>query len=181
MGTEAKNAAEKAKKAVTDAVGMADELRKEQDQSMHLQKSRKTLEGVVKELQQRLTDTEQQAMKGGKKQQQRLESKIREMEGELETETRRGCEAQQTLRKTERKLKELQYATEEDSKKSSRLQDLADQLQLKVKSYKRAAEEAEESANKNLALYRKFHHELDEAEERAETAEAALCKVRSHS
>nr|CAO78752.1 myosin [Oikopleura dioica] len=179
--TEAKNAAEKAKKAVTDAVGMADELRKEQDQSMHLQKSRKTLEGVVKELQQRLTDTEQQAMKGGKKQQQRLESKIREMEGELESETRRGCEAQKTLRKTERKLKELQYATEEDSKKSSRLQDLADQLQLKVKSYKRAAEEAEENANKNLALYRKFHHELDESEERAETAEAALCKVRSHS
>ena len=58
--------------------------------------------------------------------------------------------------------------------------DLADKLQHKVKSFKRMAEEHEESANKNLALYRKLHLELDEADERADVAEAAVFKIRGN-
>ena len=57
---------------------------------------------------------------------------------------------------------------------------MADKLQIKVKSYKRLAEEHEEAANKNLALYRKLHLELDEAEERADVAEAAVFKIRGN-
>ena len=53
-------------------------------------------------------------------------------------------------------------------------------MQIKVKTYKRMAEEHEESANKNLALYRKLHLELDEAEERADVAEAAVFKIRGN-
>ena len=49
---------------------------------------------------------------------------------------------------------------------------------FQVKSYKRLAEEHEEAANKNLALFRKLHMELDEAEERADCAENALFKIR---
>ena len=54
-------------------------------------------------------------------------------------------------------------------------------LQIKVKSYKHQAEESEEVANKNLSLYRKFNNELEEMEERAENAEAALLRIRGGS
>lgn len=52
---------------------------------------------------------------------------------------------------------------------------------MKVKSYKQQSEESEELANKNLSLYRKYHHELEEMEERAENAEASLLRIRGGS
>ena len=71
-------------------------------------------------------------MKGGKKQQQKLETKVREMENDLEQEQRRQIEVQKSLRKLERKTKETLYANEEDKKNVNRIQDLCDKLQLKV-------------------------------------------------
>ena len=52
---------------------------------------------------------------------------------------------------------------------------------MKVKSYKQQSEGSEEVANKNMALYRKYHNELEEMEERAENAEAALLRIRGGS
>uniref|UniRef100_A0A673IG34 Myosin motor domain-containing protein n=1 Tax=Sinocyclocheilus rhinocerous TaxID=307959 RepID=A0A673IG34_9TELE len=51
---EARNAEEKAKKAITDAAMMAEELKKEQDTSAHLERMKKNLEVTVKDLQHRL-------------------------------------------------------------------------------------------------------------------------------
>ncbi|KAF7649635.1 hypothetical protein LDENG_00138450 [Lucifuga dentata] len=158
---EARNAEEKAKKAITDAAMMAEELKKEQDTSAHLERMKKNLEVAVKDLQHRLDEAENLAMKGGKKQVQKLES--------------RG------VRKYERRVKELTYQTEEDKKNVTRLQDLVDKLQLKVKAYKRQAEEAEEQANVHLAKCRKIQHELEEAEERADIAESQVNKMRAKS
>merc|ERR1711920_1142199 len=145
------NAEEKAKKAITDAAMMAEELKKEQDTSAHLERMKKNLEVAVKDLQHRLDEAENLAMKGGKKQ----------------------------LQKLERRVKELTYQTEEDKKNVNRLQDLVDKLQLKVKAYKRQAEEAEEQANVHLSKCRKIQHELEEAEERADIAESQVNKMRA--
>lgn len=104
---EARNAEEKAKKAITDvsskhfsmcricgstfqditrnsgnvlpvlqAAMMAEELKKEQDTSAHLERMKKNLEVAVKDLQHRLDEAENLAMKGGKKQLQKLESRV---------------------------------------------------------------------------------------------------------
>ncbi|CAL8253894.1 unnamed protein product [Gadus morhua 'NCC'] len=73
---EARNAEEKAKKAITDAAMMAEEMKKEQDTSSHLERMKKNLELTVKDLQHRLDEAESLAMKGGKKQLQKLESRI---------------------------------------------------------------------------------------------------------
>ncbi|XP_012661391.1 myosin-1 [Otolemur garnettii] len=175
---EARNAEEKAKKAITDAAMMAEELKKEQDTSAHLERMKKNLEQTVKDLQHRLDEAEQLALKGGKKQIQKLEARVRELEGEVESEQKRNVEAVKGLRKHERRVKELSYQTEEDRKNILRLQDLVDKLQAKVKSYKRQAEEAEEQSNVNLAKFRKIQHELEEAEERADIAESQVNKLR---
>ncbi|KAJ8367014.1 hypothetical protein AAFF_G00333880 [Aldrovandia affinis] len=176
---EARNAEDKAKKAITDASMMAEELKKEQDTSSHLERMKKNLEVTVKDLQHRLDEAENLAMKGGKKQLQKLESRVRELETEVEGEQRRGADAIKGVRKYERRVKELTYQTEEDKKNVHRLQDLVDKLQLKVKSYKRQAEEAEEQANTHLSRYRKVQHEMEEAQERADIAESQVNKMRA--
>ncbi|XP_053194921.1 myosin-1B-like [Scomber japonicus] len=174
----ARNAEEKARKAITDAAMMAEELKKEQDTSAHLERMKKNLEMTVKDLQQRLDEAENLAMKGGKKQLQKLEARVRELENEVETEQRHGSEAVKGVRKLERRIKELTYQSEEDKKNMTRLQELVDKLQLKVKAYKRQAEEAEEQANTHLTKLRKVQHELEEAEERADIAESQINKMK---
>uniref|UniRef100_A0A8C3KDR1 MYH6 protein n=1 Tax=Calidris pygmaea TaxID=425635 RepID=A0A8C3KDR1_9CHAR len=178
---ECRNAEEKAKKAITDAAMMAEELKKEQDTSAHLERMKKNMEQTIKDLQKRLDEAEQIALKGGKKQIQKLESRVRELENELEAELRRNSDAQKGARKFERRIKELTYQSEEDKKNLARMQDLIDKLQLKVKSYKHQAEEAEAQANLYLSKYRKQQHDLDDAEERAEIAESQVNKLRSKS
>ncbi|CAB1317444.1 unnamed protein product, partial [Coregonus sp. 'balchen'] len=175
---ECRNAEEKAKKAITDAAMMAEELKKEQDTSSHLERMKKNMEQTIKDLQHRLDEAEQIAMKGGKKQVQKLENRVRELENEVEAEQKKSADAIKGIRKYERRIKELTYQTDEDRKNMARLQDLVDKLQLKVKAYKRAAEEAEEQANNHLGKFRKIQHELDEAEERADIAESQVNKLR---
>merc|ERR1712062_557529 len=176
--SECRNAEDKAKKAITDAAMMAEELKKEQDQSSHLERMKKNMESNVKDLQHRLDEAEQVALKGGKKQVQKLEARLREFENELDAEQRRSSDAVKATRKLERKVKEISYQADEDKKNLARVQELVDKLQVKVKTYKRQAEEAEELANSNLSKYRKMQHELDESEERADMAESALNKLR---
>ncbi|KAE8295976.1 Myosin heavy chain, fast skeletal muscle [Larimichthys crocea] len=178
---EARNAEEKAKKAITDAAMMAEELKKEQDTSAHLERMKKNLEAAVKDLQHRLDEADNLAMKGGKNQLQKLELRVRELEAEVEAEQRRGADAVKGVRKYERRVKELTYQTEEDKKNVTRLQDLVDKLQLKVKAYKRQSEEAEEQANVYLSKCRKIQHELEEAEERADIAATQINKMRAKS
>ncbi|XP_029363477.1 myosin-1B-like isoform X3 [Echeneis naucrates] len=178
---EARNADEKAKKAITDAAMMAEELKKEQDTSAHLERMKKNLEATVRDLQQRLDEAEQIALKGGKKELQKLENRVRELENELEAEQKRSGEAMKGVRKYERKIKELTYQGEEEKKNMARLQDLVNKLQMKVKAYKRQSEEAEEQTSIHLAKFRKVQHELEEAEERADAAESQLNKLRAKS
>merc|ERR1711881_168554 len=122
---------------------------------------------------------EEVALKGGKKQVQKLEARLRELQNDLETEQRRGAEGLKAIRKMERKVKEIVYAGEEDKKNLIRFQDTVDKLTLKVKSYKRQSEDQEEAANSNMSKYRKLQHELDEAEERADLAESTIAKMRT--
>ncbi|XP_061197039.1 myosin heavy chain, striated muscle-like isoform X3 [Saccostrea echinata] len=179
MNNEVKAADERAKKAVADAARLTDELRAEQEHSQQIEKFRKGLEGQIKELQVRLEEAEAQALKGGKKMIAKLEQRVRELEGELDSEQRRHAETQKNMRKADRRMKELAFQADEDRKNQERLQELIDKLQNKIKTYKRQVEEAEEIAAINLAKYRKVQHELEDAEERADTAEGSLTKLRA--
>lgn len=179
MLNEAKQSEEKAKKAMVDAARLADELRAEQEHANQQEKARKALEQQIKDLQVRLDEAEAAALKGGKKIIAKLEQKVRELEQELEGESRRHGEAAKQLRKADRRVKELQFQADEDRKNHERMQDLVDKLQQKIKTYKRQIEEAEEIAALNLAKFRKVQQELEDAEERADMAENALSKLRA--
>jgi myosin heavy chain 6/7 len=179
MTGEAHLSEEKAKKAMIDAARLADELRGEQDLAQHYERERKLLECHVKDIQARLDESESNALKGGKKAMNKMDSRIRELESELDAENRRLADAVKNLRKSERHIKELTYAADEDRKNHERMQALIDQLQAKIRSYKKQIEEAEEIAALNLAKYRQAQSGLAEAEERADLNEQALAKYKA--
>lgn len=55
---------------------MAEELKKEQDTSSHLERMKRNMEQTNKDLQMRLDEAEQIALKGGKKQIQKMEIRV---------------------------------------------------------------------------------------------------------
>merc|ERR1712088_537425 len=179
MATEAALSEEKAQRAMIDAARLADELRGEQDLAQSLERERKLLEAQVKDIQSRVDEAQTQALKGGKKAVTKMDTRIRELESDLDAENRRMADAQKNMRKSERKIKELSYQQDEDRKNHERMQALIDQLQGKIKSYKKQIEEAEEIAALNLAKFRQVQANLTEAHERADLNEQALAKTRA--
>merc|ERR1719431_1178744 len=141
---------------------------------MNLEKDKKILEAQCKDAATRADEAEVNALKGIGKAMIKMETRIRELESEMDAETRRFGDVSKNLRKSERGIKELTYAADEDRKNHERMQVLIDQLQGKVKSYKKQIEEAEEIAALNLAKYRQVQTNLAESGERADITEQAL-------
>merc|ERR1719237_1549311 len=137
-------------------------------------KDKKLLESQCKDAATRADEAEVNALKGGRKAMIKMETRIRELESELDAETRRFGDVTKNLRKSERSIKELSFAGDEDRKNHERMQSLIDQLQGKVKSYKKQIEEAEEIAALNLAKYRKVAGALGDAEASADANEQAM-------
>merc|ERR1712020_803503 len=104
----AKNSEEKAKKAMVDAARLADELRSEQDHVSSLSQGKRGLETQLGELENRLADANDNAMRGGKTAMAKLETRI----------------------------KELEIQNDEDKKNQDRMSELASKLQQKIKTYK---------------------------------------------
>merc|ERR1712226_340573 len=177
LAGEVQLAEEKSKKAMLDAARMADELRQEQECTQIIERDRKLLECQLKDSQQHLDEAEMNALKGGKKAVNKMETRIRELESELTAENRRCGDAQKNLRNSERRIKEISFAADEDRRNHERMQGLIDQLQGKIKSYKKQIEEAEEIAALNLAKYRQVQSNLSGSTERADISEQALAKL----
>merc|ERR1712121_520094 len=179
MVAEAGMSEDKAQRAMVDAARLADELRQEQELAMALERDKKLLEAQVKDAQNRVDEAEQNALKGGKKAMAKMETRIRELESEMDAENRRCTDAQKNLRKSERTIKEYTYQQDEDRKNHERMQGLIDQLQGKIKSYKKQIEEAEEIAALNLAKFRQTQGSLANSAERCDLNEQALAKMRA--
>merc|ERR1712080_8489 len=163
-----------ASKSMVDAARLADELRAEQEAALVLSKARKLADVQVKDLQTKLEEADMNALKGGKKAMNKLNTRI----CELESEGRRHAEGQRNLKKSERHIAELTFAKDEDRKNHERMQALIDSLQGKIKSYKQQIEEAEEVAALNVAKFRKVMVSLGESSETTEIKEAALSKAK---
>ena len=175
---QAKKDEGKAKKAMIDAARLADELRAEQEHCLTLDKAKRALETQMNEVEMRLVEAEEMAIKGGRNIMARLESRIRELEMELGGLQIRTSEISKAYQKCERQTKELQFQKEEDSKNQERMTELAQKLQQRIRSYKKQIEEAEEIAALNLAKYRKSQQELEECEERSRMAQGELPSAR---
>merc|ERR1711936_1024390 len=89
MSNEARLSEDKAARAMVDAARLADELRCEQDIAINLEKDKKLLEAQCKDAAARADEAEVNALKGGRKAMIKMETRIRELESELDAESRR--------------------------------------------------------------------------------------------
>merc|ERR1719394_616957 len=153
---QAKNSEDKAKKAMVDAARLADELRAEQDHASNQEKAKRTLESQINELENRLAEANELAMKGGRAAMAKLESRIREMEIELGGVQSRTAESSKAYQKSERRIKELQFQQEEDKKNQDQMSDLAQKLLQKIKTYKKQIEEDKKNQDQMSDLAQKL-------------------------
>ena len=174
MKREASVSADKSTKAMLDTARLAEELRAEQEAAGAYERERKLQECQVKDMQSRLDDAEVNALKGGKKAMHKMESRIRELESEVDAEARRMADATKNLKASERHIKEISLKQSEDAENKAKMDKLIDSLNGKIESYKKQIEEAEEIAALNLAKYRKAQQEMEETEDRAKMAESQL-------
>jgi myosin heavy chain 6/7 len=175
---QAKNSEEKAKTAMVDAARLADELRAEQDHVSQQASAKKALDSQLSEMESRLNEANEHAMRGGRQAMAKLESRVRGLEMDLGNCQSRTSESMKAHQKAERKIKELQFQNDEDRKSQEQMSELASKLQSKIKTYKKQIEEAEEIAALNLAKYRKSQQELEETDERARLAESQVAAMR---
>merc|ERR1712025_1369892 len=117
-----------------DAARLAEELRAEQDHVSVQSKNKHMLETQMVEMENRLAEANESAMRGGKSAMAKLESRIRELEIDLGNVQARTGDNMKGHQKAERKIKD----------------------------YKKQIEEAEEIAALNLAKFRKAQQELEE-------------------
>ena len=101
MVAETQMAEERAAKAMVDAARLADELRQEQEYAQQYERDKKLLECQCKDTQQKLDEAEINALKGGKKAINKMETRIRELQSELEAENRRFSDSQKNLRNSQ--------------------------------------------------------------------------------
>merc|ERR1719211_994406 len=178
MLASCKNSEEKAKKAMVDAGRLADELRSEQDHAAAQEKSARTTEVSLMEMQKKAEEASFAMARGAAQIPAKLEARTHEIELELNRTIQQTDEVHKTITKGERRVKELLFQQEENKKNQDRITDLVEKLQQKIKSYKKQIEEAEEIAAINLAKYRKAQQEFEEAEERSKICEANISKYR---
>merc|ERR1712055_1019363 len=101
MTNEARLSEDKAARAMVDAARLADELRCEQDVAMNLEKDKKLLEAQCKDAGARADEAEVNALKGGRKATIKMETRVRELESELDAESRRNGDICKNLPKSE--------------------------------------------------------------------------------
>lgn len=148
---ELKLVQESLNKSLNDSVRQAEQLTNEQQHSSNAEKSRKILETQLKDLHTRLDQAETNALKGGKRFMQKLESRIVELEQELECEQRHHQETMKEVKKNDRRIKDLTIQSDEDRKNQNKLVELNDKLQHKLKVFKRQIEETEQVTASNVA------------------------------
>ena len=128
------------------------------------------MESQLVELDSKIADAEENAIRGGRTAMAKMESRIRELELEHGSVQAHTSETLKGFMRTERKSKELAFQVNEDKKKQQKMSELVSALQSKIKTYKKQIEEAEEIDALNLANLRKSQQDLEESEERANLA-----------
>lgn len=154
-------------------------LHEEQERIVKIEAIKKSLEVEVKNLSVRLEEVEANAVVGARRAISKLESRVRDMELELDSEKKNHAETIKILRKKERTVKEIVIQCEEDQRNVILLQEQLDKATSRLAQYKRQLCEQEGFSAQSVTRARRVQRELEVAEERAEVAESNLNMVRT--
>ena len=109
-------------KAMQEVSKLEEELMNEQEKYQMEMNQRRAAESKIKEVQVRADNTELALAQVGRKLVERLESKVRDLEEELEAEKRHSRDAIKMSRQLERNCKDMEYQCQEEKRNYERLE-----------------------------------------------------------
>lgn len=153
---------DRAKKAQIAIEQLTMDLQTERSSSQKLESHRSVLERQNKELKAKLTDLETAQRAKSKTTIQALESKINNLEEQLDTETKERFAQQKVNRKMDKKVKELIIQLDDERRNAEQNKEQVEKVNARMKSLKRQLDEAEEETSKHKAQKRKMQREMDD-------------------
>ncbi|CAF0735017.1 unnamed protein product [Brachionus calyciflorus] len=146
-----------------------EDLRHDKEIISELDASRKALEQQLRDTQTRIEEAEEFAKREAKRLNSKLETRLAQLETELDLERAKEQEMAKELRRLEKRNKDLLDQIGDEQAKLMAMTDAYDKIHDKMKKFKGQIELSEEQAAANSSKCKRLQKELEDAEERAES------------
>ncbi|TRY55594.1 hypothetical protein DNTS_021481 [Danionella cerebrum] len=153
------------KKATLQAEQLTVELAAERSNGQRLEGVRAQLDRQTKDLKQKLQELEGSVKSKYKSTIAALETKIQQLEEQLDIEMKERQQSTKQVRRVEKKLKEVLLQVEDERRNADQFKNEAEKGNTRLKQLKRQLEETEEEAARANASRRKLQRELEDANE----------------
>ncbi|XP_076298796.1 myosin heavy chain 10 isoform X9 [Lasioglossum baleicum] len=170
---------DRARKAQITIEQLTNEMTIERSTTQKLESHKLLLERQNKELKAKLTELETAQRAKTKATIQQLESKINNLDEQLETEAKERFAQQKINRKLEKKLKELSLQLEDERRNSDQYKEQAEKVNARMKALKRQLDEAEEEISRHKAMKRKAQREMDDLLETQEELNREVANLKN--
>ncbi|XP_015680592.1 myosin-10-like isoform X1 [Protobothrops mucrosquamatus] len=155
------------------------ELAAERSFSQKTENARQQLERQNKDLRAKLGEMDSSVKSKYKLAIATLESKVAQLEEQLEQESREKMLSGKLVRRAEKKLKEVLLQVDEERRNADQYKDQVEKGHLRLKQLKRQLEEAEEEASRANASRRRMQRELEDVTESAESMNREVTSLRN--
>ncbi|NXY88896.1 MYH9 protein, partial [Alcedo cyanopectus] len=167
------------KKANLQIDQMNADLNAERSNAQKNENARQQMERQNKELKLKLQEMECAVKSKYKATITALETKIAQLEEQLNLESKERQAASKQLRRAEKKLKEILLQVDDERRNAEQYKDQVDKANTRLKQLKRQLEEAEEEAQRANASRRKLQRELEDATETADAMNREVSSLKS--
>ncbi|XP_043936530.1 myosin-10-like isoform X2 [Protopterus annectens] len=167
------------RKSTIQVETMTTELAAERSQTQKAENARQQLERQNKDLKAKLGELEGAVKSRYKIAIASLESKISQLEEQLDQESKERAIANKLVRRSEKRLKEIVLQVEDERRQADQYKDQVEKSSLRLKQLKRQLEEAEEDASRANASRRKLQRELEDVTESAESMNREVNTLKS--
>lgn len=178
---ELRNAEERCRHANSVILKKDEDLRAEKEATEEIENARKNVESQLNQLQARVDEAEDYAKRESKRMSNKLETRLAQIEEELEMERSKEAGFINELRQMEMHNKKLVDQLNDDQNKLITLTDAYEKLYEKAKKYKAQIETAEEQVAINATKSKRLQRELEDAEDRAQSVTKSLLSSRRSS
>ncbi|XP_073422636.1 myosin-10-like isoform X3 [Dendrobates tinctorius] len=158
---------------------MTTELAAERSFSQKAENARQQMERQNKELKVKLNEMDSSVRAKYKIAIASLESKIAQLEEQMEQESKERVMANKLVRRAEKRLKEVIIQVEEERRNADQFKDQLEKAHIRMKQLKRQLEEAEEEASRANSNKRRLQRELEDVTENAESMNREVTTLRS--
>uniref|UniRef100_A0A8C8SAW8 Myosin-9 n=1 Tax=Pelusios castaneus TaxID=367368 RepID=A0A8C8SAW8_9SAUR len=155
------------------------DLNAERSNAQKNENARQQMERQNKELKAKLQEMESAVKSKYKASITALESKIAQLEEQLDAETKERQTAGKQVRRAEKKLKDVMLQVDDERRNAEQYKDQVDKANVRLKQLKRQLEEAEEEAQRANASRRKLQRELEDATETADAMNREVSSLKS--